>query len=419
MDNIPVSITSGSSVPRRMRLPSEDHEDPDYRPPSRGSSSRPNSPLPTGVKPKKTNSTPLKYTVDDPSSCKISDNLADSCKTHCKICGEAFFLVKMRSHTLQYHGIQITKYKEMYGRFEIIEKVFHKCKLCGKLVLMDSDILGGHIKGTHKMKERDYKEKYCIYSDSSMKSELSVIKKSSVIKKAKAMKEEEKAFNPFTDIEYDCNIKHCDQCDKSSLVVQLAKLEKEHSEGNVNSEGLQVSGDCGEAINITEENLLGEEKDSHTSFLQDESQDKNTDKLDEVTIKKRQPLFTKSMPLVLQSCLQAEILLPDVSFDDLSSSDWDTSIDTSCSEWDTVGEVEMSEELQLSDGSEMIVEGVGEEVMVEGVGEEDKVMVEGVGEEMMELEECVKAIEEEQVSYCKVMDELDILLGSFEPAGGE
>ena len=261
-----------------------------------------------------------------------------------------------------------------------------------------------------------------------MKSELSVIKKSSVIKKAKVMKEEEKAFNPFTDIEYDCNIKHCDQCDKSSLVVQLAKLEKEHSEGNVNTEGLQVSGDCGEAINSTEEQLLEDEKDPPTSFLQDKIQDNYTDKLDEVTITKRQPLFTKSMPLVLQSCLQAEILLPDVSFDDLSSSDWDTSLDTSCSEWDTVGEVEMSEELQLSDGSELIVEGVEEEMIVEGLGEEvmveevrqeDKVMVEGVGEEVMELEECVKAIEEEQVSYCKVMDELDILLGSFEPAGGE
>ena len=30
----------------------------------------------------------------------------------------------------------------------------------------------------------------------------------------------------------------------------------------------------------------------------------------------------------------------------------------------------MSDELQLSDGSELIVEGIGEEVMVEGVGEE-------------------------------------------------
>ena len=28
---------------------------------------------------------------------------------------------------------------------------------------MDSDALGGHIKGTHKMKEKVYKEQYCVY----------------------------------------------------------------------------------------------------------------------------------------------------------------------------------------------------------------------------------------------------------------
>ena len=61
------------------------------------------------------------------------------------------------------HGVQITKYKEMYGPLEIIEKVFHKCHLCGKIVLLDSDTLGAHIKRAHKMKERAYKKKFCIY----------------------------------------------------------------------------------------------------------------------------------------------------------------------------------------------------------------------------------------------------------------
>jgi len=75
----------------------------------------------------------------------------------------------MRSHTLSKHGIQITRYKEIHGPFEIIEKVFHKCYLCGKLVLLDSDSLGGHIKGTHKLKEKDYKEKYCNYATSKHK----------------------------------------------------------------------------------------------------------------------------------------------------------------------------------------------------------------------------------------------------------
>ena len=63
---------------------------------------------------------------------------------------------------MQSHGVQITEYKAMYGEFEIIEKVFHKCHLCGKIVLMDSDTLGAHIKRAHKIKERTYKKTFCI-----------------------------------------------------------------------------------------------------------------------------------------------------------------------------------------------------------------------------------------------------------------
>ena len=47
--------------------------------------------------------------------------------------------------------------------FYYVQVVWHSCHICGKLVLMDSDALGGHIKGTHKMKEKDYKEQYCVY----------------------------------------------------------------------------------------------------------------------------------------------------------------------------------------------------------------------------------------------------------------
>jgi len=72
----------------------------------------------------------------------------------------------MRSHTLSAHDLQITKYKEIHGQFDILQVVWHECHICGKLVLMDGDALGGHIKGTHKMKEKVYKEQYCVYKQS-------------------------------------------------------------------------------------------------------------------------------------------------------------------------------------------------------------------------------------------------------------
>jgi len=112
---------------------------------------------------------PLKVTPpSDLLECKISDNLEDSCKTLCKICAKPFNLTAMRSHTLSAHNLQITKYKEIHGQFEILQVVWHRCHICGKLVLMDSDALGGHIKGTHKMKEKDYKEQYCVYMQRSL-----------------------------------------------------------------------------------------------------------------------------------------------------------------------------------------------------------------------------------------------------------
>ena len=52
--------------------------------------------------------------------------------------------------------------------------------------------------------------------------------------------------------------------DKTSLVGQLAKLEKAHYEEYVNNE---VSCGDGELKNMMEENLLKEGKDQHKSFL--------------------------------------------------------------------------------------------------------------------------------------------------------
>ena len=221
-DHYPVGISTGSIVPQKMCKP------------SKGSFSSP----PNGEQSKKTNAPPKKSIVKHTSYCKISDNLADSCKTLCKICGDPFFLMKMRSHTIKYHGIQITKYKEMYGPFEIIEKVFHKCHLCGKIVLMDSDVLGGHIKKTHKMKEKDYKEKYCytifiINEDLSVKSKLTVFKEPSGV--------------------LNLPVNHSDQ---TNFVRQLNNSEKKSSENTFGTQFLYV--DKREATNKIEK--LSEEK---------------------------------------------------------------------------------------------------------------------------------------------------------------
>ena len=160
-------------------------------------------------------SAPLKFRVEDPGSCKISDNLANSCKTHCKVCGNAYILTYMRIHTVNAHGMQITKYKEMYGQFEIIEKVFHKCHLCGKIVLFDSDTLGAHIKRAHQMKEKTYKKKFCISKPAATDTDTDTAGADQTLKMKKpSMK------------------KLVEEPHKTSPISQLTNLEKERSEEN-------------------------------------------------------------------------------------------------------------------------------------------------------------------------------------------
>ena len=75
-------------------------------------------------------------------------------------------------------------------------------------------------RGKHKIKEKAYKEKFCNYKPSAG------VNKSSVIKKSRVKKHVEEPLNSFAD--------------KTSLVCQLAKLEKESSENFVSNEVLKL-----------------------------------------------------------------------------------------------------------------------------------------------------------------------------------
>merc|ERR1712129_211226 len=83
---------------------------------------------------------------------KFSDNMNEVCKTLCKICDKPFSLTGMRSHTKSCHDMKITQYKERFNQiaFDIIERIFHHCKICGKTMLFDGDTVGAHVKNAHK-----------------------------------------------------------------------------------------------------------------------------------------------------------------------------------------------------------------------------------------------------------------------------
>ena len=65
---------------------------------------------------------------EDLRKYKFSNNMVDCCKTSCKLCGKQFSLQRMRSHTKNDHGMQITEYKTKFNQFffDIVETVFHR-----------------------------------------------------------------------------------------------------------------------------------------------------------------------------------------------------------------------------------------------------------------------------------------------------
>jgi len=429
--------------------------------------------------PKLKNFEPLKLTPpSDLVECKISDNLEDSCKTLCKICAKPFNLAAMRSHTLSAHNLQITKYKEIHGQFEILQVVWHRCHICGKLVLMDSDALGGHIKGTHKMKEKEYKEQYCVYKQrsltpgasenneviarkstlkrkpseqtqeelarpqkklkgailskgvgmdlerdgstkdpkvppqtveeertaeesSSSEMEMSFMKqvermgritnkrvgalkresrifkesvmgnggvqmlggndgakppgrpayKASSSKEGKSRAGLKKNFDPFVDVEYDCNLKDCQDCGKVSLVIRLSQLEMKHiGKGKNLLKDSKVSDK-----EVSDEELLAEVQNSdrgHENIAEVPVLDELCGGESNTVLKQNEeaeagevgrPLCTKQMPLLKETCLYSEVVSP--SFD-LTTSESESSDDESNSSEND--EVDQSVGLQLT-----------------------------------------------------------------------
>ena len=98
-------------------------------------------------------------------SYRFSNSASDCCKTLCKICGQGFPLTTMRQHTKSKHGMVITDYKTKFEQtfYDMVEKVFHRCGICGLAILMDSDAVSSHLgsnKATHQISHKQYNEIY-------------------------------------------------------------------------------------------------------------------------------------------------------------------------------------------------------------------------------------------------------------------
>ena len=98
---------------------------------------------------------------EDSGKAEYSSHMKDSVQSQCQICSQPQNFKKMRLHTKFIHGVNINDYKKKYGPIidHIVKIIYHKCRICSKDVLLDSDTLGNHVR-THGITHKAYSEKY-------------------------------------------------------------------------------------------------------------------------------------------------------------------------------------------------------------------------------------------------------------------
>jgi len=95
----------------------------------------------------------------------ISNDLADYTEVECSICNIHLPMTRLRSHTKTVHRVAITEYKAMFGAsLTPLAVVWHRCGVCGMLVMLDSDHIAVHLKsgGHPRITHKDYNEAFMV-----------------------------------------------------------------------------------------------------------------------------------------------------------------------------------------------------------------------------------------------------------------
>ena len=100
-------------------------------------------------------------TTELSTSLKFSNNTKDVVQTICQLCKGHYYFVNMRVHTRKVHKLSISDYKAKYGNLDrnIAEEIYHKCGICSKALLFDSDSMVLHTK-KHGLTHKEYSSRY-------------------------------------------------------------------------------------------------------------------------------------------------------------------------------------------------------------------------------------------------------------------
>ena len=99
---------------------------------------------------------------DELERIRVSNNMKDVVRTLCLMCEQdnPVVLSRLRMHTKAAHGVPLSEYKKKFNiaterDHVLVEKVLHKCGVCGILLLLCSDVIAVHIK-RHKISHANY-----------------------------------------------------------------------------------------------------------------------------------------------------------------------------------------------------------------------------------------------------------------------
>ena len=110
---------------------------------------------------------------NDPKCLLVSNDRANLVSVQCRICMKITRLNDLRMHTQKKHSIAITDYRKMFlGEPQLLERILHRCAICGNLLLLDTDSIKSHLR-CHNMKLKQYSQNYMVNTKKPIGSDLS------------------------------------------------------------------------------------------------------------------------------------------------------------------------------------------------------------------------------------------------------
>ena len=94
----------------------------------------------------------------------FSSNPLNSCKIFCGICDKVINLSGLSKHVKNVHKTTGKEYKALFGdpRKQIIKLVFHKCVICQKVLLLNTDDISKHLRKAHQLAYKEYMSKHML-----------------------------------------------------------------------------------------------------------------------------------------------------------------------------------------------------------------------------------------------------------------